>query len=199
MQLPRTVPIRPVANEALLHDALQDSRAIMSSSTFPLDFSAISFLIVDDQPFSRRIVRSILHGFGSREVHEAANGGEAIDLARAVVPTIIITDLVMPASGGVKLISMLKAPESPARQIPIIVLSGYLTKTTALTITEAGADALLVKPVSPKVLHAHIARIVPRADQPYAPNSFLQNQWRHMQLQRKKAGDKKAGDTVRVE
>jgi two-component system chemotaxis response regulator CheY len=171
----------------------------MSGLIFPLDFSAISFLVVDDQPFSRRIVRSILHGFGSREVHEAASGGEAIDLVRTVVPNIIITDLVMPASGGVNLIHMLKAPESPAKQIPIIVLSGYLTKTTALTITEAGADALLVKPVSPKALHAHIARIVLRADHPSAPYSFLQNQRRHMQLQDKNAGDKKAKDSVLVE
>lgn len=170
----------------------------MNGPAFPLDFSAISFLIVDDQPFSRRIVRSILHGFGSREVHEAANGGEAIELAHAVAPNIIITDLVMPVSSGIKLIRMLKA-ESLARQIPIIVLSGYLTKTTALTITEAGADALLVKPVSPKALYAYIARIVLRADQRYAPNSFVQNRRRHTQLKQKKAGDKKAEDTVIVE
>jgi two-component system chemotaxis response regulator CheY len=169
----------------------------MSGPTFPLDFSAISFLIVDDQPFSRRIVRSILHGFGSREVHEAANDGEAIELARAVAPNIIITDLVMPASSGIKLIRMLKARESPAGQIPVIVLSGYLTKTTALTIA-AGADALLVKPVSPKALYAHVARIVLRADRPHAPNSFVQNQQLHMQLQRKKAGDKKAEDMILV-
>jgi CheY-like chemotaxis protein len=159
----------------------------MSGANFLLDLSAISFLIVDDQPFSRRIVRSILHGFGSREVHESANGGEAIELARNVMPTIIITDLIMPASSGIKLIGMLKAPESPARQIPIIVLSGYLTKTAALTITEAGADALLVKPVSPKALYAHVGRIVLREGQPYAPNAFVQNQRRHMQLQHKKA------------
>jgi CheY-like chemotaxis protein len=171
----------------------------MSGTAFPLDFSAITFLIVDDQPFSRRIVRSILHGFGSREVHEAANGGEAIKLARAVMPNIIITDLVMPASSGIKFIRMLKAPEVPAGQIPVIVLSGHLTKTTALTITEAGADALLVKPVSPKTLYAHVARIVLRTDRPHAPDSFVKNQRRHTQLQSKKAGDKKAEDMILVE
>jgi two-component system chemotaxis response regulator CheY len=159
----------------------------VSGPAFPLDFSAISFLIVDDQPFTRRIVRSILHGFGSREVYEAANCDEALELARTVMPHIIITDLIMPISSGVKLIGMLKAPEFPARQIPIIVLSGYLTKTTALAITNAGADELLVKPVSPKALYEHIARIVLRHDEMYAPTSFLQNQRRH--TQRKKANN----------
>jgi CheY-like chemotaxis protein len=95
----------------------------------------------------------------------------------------------MPVSSGVKLIGMLKAPDSPIRQIPIIVLSGYLTKTAALTITEAGADGLLVKPVSPKALYEHISRIVLHHDQPNAPASFLQNQRRHTQSQRKKARD----------
>ena len=90
---------------------MRNSRANMSGSFFPLDLSAISFLIVDDQPFSRRIVRSILHGFGSREVYESANGVEAIELAGTAMPHIIITDLIMPATSGIRLIGMLKALE----------------------------------------------------------------------------------------
>jgi CheY-like chemotaxis protein len=86
-----------------------------------LDYSTISFLIVDDQPFTRRIVRSILAGFGSREIYESANGEEALELASNVAPSIIVTDLVMPASNGMSLVTKLKAPESPARKIPIIV------------------------------------------------------------------------------
>ena len=60
----------------------------------------ISFLIVDDQPFTRRLVRSMLHGFGSREVYESASGAEALELARSTMPNIIITDLVMPDLNG---------------------------------------------------------------------------------------------------
>jgi CheY-like chemotaxis protein len=105
------------------------------------------------------------------------------------MPHIIITDLIMPISSGVKLIGMLKAPEFPARQIPIIVLSGYLTKTAALAITNSGADEVLVKPVSPKALYEHIARIVLRHDEVYAPTPFLQNQRRHTQTQPKKANN----------
>jgi DNA-binding NarL/FixJ family response regulator len=57
---------------------------------FPLDFAAISFLIVDDQPFTRRIVRSILHGIGSRDVHESANGAEALEVTRTMMPNIVL-------------------------------------------------------------------------------------------------------------
>ena len=163
---------------------------LASRAAFPLDFSLISFLIVDDQPFSRRLIRSMLLGFGSREVYESANGVEAFELVRTVMPSIVITDLVMPIFNGLRFIKMAKEPQSSAHKIPIIVLSGYLTKAAALTVRESGADELLVKPVSPKALYEHIARIVLRTDCSNQPPAFRQNQKRRAeQQQRKKAGE----------
>ncbi len=150
--------------------------APVSRSSFVLDFSLISFLIVDDQPFTRRIVRSILLGFGSREVYESASGVEAIELVRTAMPTIIITDLVMPTFNSLKLIRMMREPQSPARSAPIIVLSGYLTKAAALMVRDSGADELLVKPVSPKAHYEHVSRIVLRNDKTRQAVAFLQNQ-----------------------
>jgi len=165
-----------------------------SAHTFPLDFAAISFLIVDDQPFTRRIVRSILHGFGSRDVLEAANGAEALELTRTRMPNIIITDLIMPDFGGLKFIKMMKAPQAPTRTIPVIVLSGYLTKSAAIELNRCGAQELLAKPVSPKALYEHISRIVLRSNQASAPMAFVQNQRRHADLQHKR----KAGELAAV-
>jgi two-component system, chemotaxis family, chemotaxis protein CheY len=163
---------------------------------FPLDFASISFLIVDDQPFTRRIVRSILHGFGSRDVHEAANGGEALEVTRTMMPSIVITDLVMPEFSGLKFIKMVKAPRAPTRTIPVIVLSGYLTASAAMELKRCGVEELLAKPVSPKALYEHISRIVLRGDQASAPMAFVQNQRRHAELQKKKTGDMAASPVV---
>jgi two-component system, chemotaxis family, chemotaxis protein CheY len=150
----------------------------VSRSSFPLDFSQTSFLVVDDQPFSRRLIHSMLLGFGSREVYESANGVEAFELARSVMPNIIITDLVMPIFDGLRFIRMVKEEQSPARKTPIIVLSGYLTKAAALTVRSSGADELLVKPVSPKSLYEHILRIVRRDDSASQQLTLLQNRKR---------------------
>jgi two-component system chemotaxis response regulator CheY len=157
--------------------------------SFPLDFALISFLVVDDQPFTRRLVRSMLHGFGSREVYESASGAEALELARATMPNIIITDLIMPDFDGLKFIKMVKAPSATTSRIPIIVLSGYLTKTATLAVNESGAAELLVKPVSPKALYEHVSRIVLRTNQANPPQAFVQNQRRRAELHKKKAGD----------
>jgi len=155
---------------------------------FPTNFSLLSFLIVDDQPFSRRLVRSMLQGFGSREVYESANGVEAYELARAALPSMIITDLVMPIFDGMRFIKMVKEPKSPAYNIPIIVLSGYLTKAAALTVKDAGAEELLVKPVSPKALYEHIARIVWRQKRASAP-ALPENQTKDAEQNRKRIGE----------
>jgi two-component system chemotaxis response regulator CheY len=166
--------------------ATHGARLPVSGRSFALDFALISFLIVDDQPFTRRLVRSILHGFGSREVYESASGTEALETIRTAMPNIIITDLIMPDFNGLKFIKMVKAPTAPTRKIPIIVLSGYLTKTAALEVNRSGADELLVKPVSPKALYEHVARIVARSDPAKAPMAFVQNQRRRAELQKKK-------------
>jgi two-component system chemotaxis response regulator CheY len=167
----------------------QTTRPSAGGSSFPLDFASISFLIVDDQPFTRRLVRTMLHGFGSREVYESAGGVEGLEMARTAKPSIIITDLIMPDFNGLRFIKMVKASSSPTSQIPIIVLSGYLTKTAALAVNECGADELLVKPVSPKALYDHVARIVLRKNQANPPMAFVQNQRRRDELHKKKTGD----------
>jgi two-component system, chemotaxis family, chemotaxis protein CheY len=147
--------------------------------TFPLDFSLLSFLVVDDQPFSRRLLRSMLHGFGTREVYETANGAEGLEAARNARPNIIITDMVMPIFNGLQFLKMTKEPQSPVRDIPIIVLSGYLTKPATLALRELGADELLVKPVSPKALYAHIVRTVLNNAHASQPLALAQHQrWR---------------------
>ena len=169
--------------------AAQSTRASAGGHSFPLDFASISFLIVDDQPFTRRLVRTMLHGFGSREVYESASGAEALELARSTMPNIIITDLIMPDLNGLRFIKMMKALSAPTSRIPIIVLSGYLTKTATLAFNESGADELLVKPVSPKALYEHVSRIVLRKNQANPPVAFVQNQRRRDELHKKKTGD----------
>jgi two-component system, chemotaxis family, chemotaxis protein CheY len=167
----------------------QATHPSVGGHSLPLDFASISFLIVDDQPFTRRLVRSMLHGFGCREVYESANGAEGLEVARTTKPNIIITDLIMPDFDGLRFIKMVKAPSAATNRIPIIVLSGYLTKTAALAATESGADELVVKPVSPKALYEHVWRIVLRKSQANPPMAFMQNQRRRAELHKKKAGD----------
>ena len=168
---------------------MQNARASAAGPAPPIDFTRISFLVVDDQPFARRLVRSMLHSFGSREVYESAGGTEALELFRTTVPDVIITDLVMPDLDGVRFIKTTKDPAAPTRTIPIIVLSGYLTKAAALEVRRAGAAELLVKPVSPKALHEHVSRVVQSIDPAAARTALMESQRRSAVLGPSKTAD----------
>jgi CheY-like chemotaxis protein len=131
----------------------------------------------------------MLWGFGSREVYESGNGVDAFELACKLMPSMIITDLMMPVFSGLRFIEMVKEPRSPILHIPVVVLSGYLTKTATLAVQDSGAGEQLVKPVSPKALHEHLTRILLRHHPAGAPMVPAQNRKRRADPSRKQTGD----------
>ena len=79
-------------------------------------------LIVDDTEDARRLIRRILQSQGNYAISEAANGRQAIELARKEIPDLIILDLMMPEVDGFAVLDALKAAPSTA-PIPVIVVT----------------------------------------------------------------------------
>src|SRR5262247_2128331 len=55
-----------------------------------IDFNRLRFLVIDDNTHMRRIVRTLLHGFGAREVYEAEDGASGLEAFTHFAPDIII-------------------------------------------------------------------------------------------------------------
>jgi threonine synthase len=79
-------------------------------------------LIVDDTEDARRLIRRILQSQGNYAISEAANGRQAIELARREIPDLIILDLMMPEMDGFAVLDALKADPSTA-PLPVIVVT----------------------------------------------------------------------------
>jgi len=90
--------------------------------------------IVDDNPDVRRLIRRILESQGEYTLFEAENGRQAVELARAEHPNLIVLDLMMPEMDGFAVINELKQDPSTA-DIPVIVV-------TAKELTPAEKDRL---------------------------------------------------------
>jgi DNA-binding NarL/FixJ family response regulator len=104
---------------------------------------AITLLIVDDHPVVRDGLRGIFSGDSRFEViGEAANGAEAITLAAAQRPDVVLMDLRMPEVDGVTAIAELARRGVPSR---ILVLTTYDTDSDVLPAIEAGATGYLLK------------------------------------------------------
>ena len=120
---------------------------------------AAQVLVVDDEPFVRRVVARMLEREGYT-THEARDGAEALDRVRADGDffDVIVSDIVMPRMNGVEL---LQALSTSYPELPVILISGY----GAPELTERGITApcaVLAKPLVPELLLAEVRRCLRR-------------------------------------
>ncbi len=124
-------------------------------------FDRLSFLVVDDNSHMRRLVRSLLHGFGSRQVYEAEDGAAGLEGVENYNPDILITDWAMPIFDGLELLQMIRNPDSCKNAyIPIIMLTGHAEKDRVIQARNYGVTEFLCKPISAKSLYDRIFSIV---------------------------------------
>jgi DNA-binding NarL/FixJ family response regulator len=103
----------------------------------------IGLLIVDDHPVVRDGLRGMFAGDDRfRVLGEAADGHEALAVARAVQPDVVLMDLRMPGMDGVTAIRALRDQGSKAR---VLVLTTYDTDSDVLPAIKAGATGYLLK------------------------------------------------------
>jgi len=115
-------------------------------------------LVIDDEPQIRRVLRNALAGDGARVI-EAASGSEAIDLAAAELPKLIILDLGLPDMSGEHVCREIRS-WSPS---PILVLSARHSDAEKVALLDAGADDYMTKPFSTIELQARVRALLRRA------------------------------------
>ena len=116
-------------------------------------------LVVEDQEDNRRILRDLLTSAGY-EVIEAVTGEEGVSSAESHRPDLILMDLQLPVLDGYEATRRIKA--NPAlSQIPIIAVSSYALNGDDIKAFEAGCDAYISKPFSPRELLAKMREYLP--------------------------------------
>ena len=126
-----------------------------------IEFSLPRFLIIDDNAHMRRMLRTVLHGFGVRLMHEAEDGAAGLEAFIHHTPNIIITDWAMPIFDGSELTKIIRQPDAnPNPYIPIIMITVHSDRKGVLRARDAGVTELLVKPISADGLYRRIVNVV---------------------------------------
>ena len=118
---------------------------------------AIRVLIADDHEVVRKGIRAFLATKPEVEViGEAADGAEAVHLAAALQPDVILMDLVMPEVDGIEAVRQIRADQPAAR---ILVLTSFATDEQVFPAIKAGALGYLLKDSSPGDLFQSICQV----------------------------------------
>jgi CheY-like chemotaxis protein len=131
-----------------------------------LNLEKLRFVIADDNAHARKILSTILHVFGAREIVQAEDGADALELTRSAKPDIALIDWMLPTLDGLEITRHIRRdPTSPDPYLPIILVTSHTQRGRILAARDAGVTELLRKPMSPQTVMERIASVVlaPRA------------------------------------
>ena len=112
------------------------------------DLSGMQVLLADDHETNRMVIRDYLEAFGVT-VHEAADGQQAVSVAKVVNPDAILMDVKMPRMNGLEATAKIREDEELA-QVPVIAITAYSRGGVAeQSCYEAGCTAFMTKPIDP--------------------------------------------------
>jgi two-component system response regulator AdeR len=119
-----------------------------------------TILVVDDEPHIAEVLRAYLLRDGY-DVRTSGDGNEALALARAEHPDVLILDVMLPGMSGFDLLRTLRAEGSRAAVIMLTARDDLVDRVAGL---ELGADDYVVKPFEPREVVARVGAMVRRIE-----------------------------------
>jgi CheY-like chemotaxis protein len=123
-------------------------------------------LIVDDEYYTRKVIRTLLMAVGVVHIHDAIDGVNGLEAIRLIAPDIVLLDWEMPGMDGAEFTHRVRQPSTfPYPNVPIIMLTGHGERSRVLEAMRLGVHEFLLKPVSSTALLARIVSVLskPRA------------------------------------
>jgi len=119
----------------------------------------VQVLFVEDDPMNRRVVRDMLDVGGIR-MNEAADGPSGLAMIDSDDYDVVLMDLRMPGMDGLTAIGHLRSRHDDKARLPVIVITADTSPNLREECIAAGADEMLLKPVSMQDLFDTIGRLV---------------------------------------
>ena len=120
--------------------------------------SVAEILIAEDSPTQAAMLTDLLQQQGYI-VTVAANGQQALDMARQRKPTLIISDVVMPVMDGYALCKAVKA-DRELHEVPVVIVTSLTGVQDIVMALDCGADNFIRKPYEPAALLSRIEYIL---------------------------------------
>ena len=131
-------------------------------------YDLIRILLVDDNHYMRVLLSEILRAIGVKDIYEANDGAEGLQMMRNHQIDILMTDLSMQPLDGIDFVRLLRnSPDSPNPMVPVIMITGHSTMQRVAEARDAGVNEFLAKPLTARGVIERIGQVVEN------PRSFV--------------------------
>ena len=121
----------------------------------------LSILLVDDNQYMRKIVRTLLNSIGVKKIVEAEDGVAGLEAIRTAPPDVVILDWDLPLLNGAEFVRIVRSPGLfPMPDLPIIMLSSHGERSRVVEAVRLGVNEYLRKPVSAQALFDRLCAIL---------------------------------------
>lgn len=119
---------------------------------------SVKFLVVDDFPTMRRIVKNLLKDLGYENVDEAEDGAMALEKLRNNSFDFVVSDWNMPNMDGLTMLRSIR--EDPQlSKLPVLMVTAEAKKENIIAAAQAGASGYVVKPFTAATLEEKLNKI----------------------------------------
>lgn len=114
-----------------------------------IDLGPVTVLIIDDSRYARSFIKSALHSFGVRDIHEAGDGPAGLEALAGRKIDLVLVEHDMELMDGIGFTRLVRDGHVPERiDVPIIMISGIADMDKVVEARNVGVNEFLVKPVS---------------------------------------------------
>jgi CheY-like chemotaxis protein len=128
----------------------------------PGAFASLKVVIIDDNEHMRTLLHTMLRGFGTLHIYEAADGEHGFELVQLHRPDFVVTDYSMKPVNGVEFIKRVRTLDPPLAWVPAIMVTGHAERRYIENARDAGITEILCKPITVHGLYWRVVEIIER-------------------------------------
>ena len=126
-----------------------------------LMLGARKVLVVDDEYYTRKVIKTLLTSMGVKSIQEAPDGRAGLEIIGTFVPHVVLCDWEMPGLDGPGFVRAVRSPETfPFPDVPIIMLTAHGERSRVIEAARLGINEYLLKPVSSQSLQARLLSVI---------------------------------------
>lgn len=122
----------------------------------------INFLVIDNKPYMRRMLKNVLETLGAKRIEEARDGGDGLAALKSLQPDIVLTGWRMKPVNGLDFLKSVRAQPTPLKFTPIIMVTSETRREKVIEARNSGVTEYIAMPITAKGVFLRIREVIER-------------------------------------